>query len=471
MSTAANNVVVVGGGVAGLAAAHALQQAGRPYTLVEASDRFGGLVQTVEKNDCRIEFGPDAFITRKPWAYNLANEIGLSGDMVPVRETQERIYVLVEGRLEPLPDGLRLLVPTKMGPFWQSNLLSTGGKLRLLADWVIPKKPDNRDESLAEFVTRRMGREALERLADPLLGGVYNAEMDRQSILSTFPQYRQLEAQHGSLIRGMRAAAAKAPAVSDKPALVSFREGMGQFIRTLADSLTGYLRLNTHVTAIEENTGAHGVVLSSAGRYRVVLDDGETLEAYGVVMATPANVTANLIQSVAPETTALLDDIRYEGVGSVALAYHVDDIPRPLDAYGIVIPSTENRDIDGMQWSSSKWDNRAPHGVALVRVFFGGPHTRYMLDEPDESLLARVQDELRSILGITADPLHTTIGRWRNAYPQYDVGHKDRVDKIMRSRPKALMLAGNAYYGVGLPDTINSAQIAVRGLLEPDDPR
>lgn len=468
MSTAANSVVVVGGGVAGLAAAHALQQAGQPYTLIEASDRFGGLVQTVEKDGCRIEFGPDAFITRKPWAYKLADEIGLGGDMVAVQDTKERIYVLVEGRLEPLPDGLRLLVPTKFGPFWQSNLLSTAGKLRLLADWVIPKKPDNADESLAEFVTRRMGREALERLADPLLGGVYNAEMDRQSILATFPQYRQLEAKHGSLIRGMRAAAAKAPASPDQPALVSFREGMGQFIRTLVDSLTGDLRLNTRVKTVTEYTGA---TLSSAGRYRVLLDDGEALEAGGVVMATPANVTAHLIRGVAPDTSALLDEIRYEGVGSVALAYRVEDIPCPLDAYGIVIPSTENRDIDGMQWSSSKWDNRAPDGVALVRVFFGGPHTRYMLDEPDETLLDRVQAELCSILGITAAPLHTTIGRWRNAYPQYDVGHKELVDKIMRSRPKALMLAGNAYYGVGLPDTINSAQLAVRGLLEPDDPR
>jgi protoporphyrinogen/coproporphyrinogen III oxidase len=470
MSTAVNNVVVVGGGVAGLAAAHALQTAGRPYTLIEASDRFGGLVQTVEQDGCRIEFGPDAFITRKPWAYDLAQALGLAGEMVGVQDTRERIYVLVEGRLEPLPEGLRLLVPTKFGPFWASNLLSTAGKLRLLADLVIPKKVDNHDESLAEFVTRRMGREALERLADPLLGGVYNAEMDRQSILATFPQYRVLEAKHGSLIRGMRAAAAKAQA-PDKPVLVSFREGMGQFIRTLAASLTGDLRLNTRVKTVTENTGTNGVTLSSAGHYRVLLDDGEVLEAQGLVMATPANVTAHLVRAVATDTSALLDEIRYEGVGSVALAYRVGDIPRPLDAYGIVIPSTENRDIDGMQWSSSKWDDRAPEGVALVRVFFGGPHTRYMLDEPDEALLARVRDELLSILGITADPLHTTIGRWHDAYPQYDVGHKDLVDKIMRSRPKGLMLAGNAYYGVGLPDTINSAQLAVRGLLEPADPR
>ncbi|MEO0563016.1 MAG: protoporphyrinogen oxidase, partial [Chloroflexota bacterium] len=240
MTTPVRKAVVVGGGVAGLAAAYELQKRGVPYTLLEATDRLGGLVQTVERDGCRIEFGPDAVITRKPWAYDLAVELGLQDAIRAVQPVPERIYVLVDSRLEPLPDGVNLMVPTKFGPFLRSGLLSPWGKLRVLLDWFIPARQDTSDESLADFVTRRLGREALERMADPLLGGVYNAEMEKQSILATFPQYRRIEDKHDSLIRGMRAAAATRPTNTDgPPPLISFERSMGQFISALADALTG----------------------------------------------------------------------------------------------------------------------------------------------------------------------------------------------------------------------------------------
>ncbi len=453
MSTAPNNVIVVGGGVAGLAAAYHLQKCDIRYTLLEAADRPGGLVQTVTMGDgCQAELGPDAFITRKPWALELATELGLTPVLQSVNDTRERIYVLVNGRLEPLPDGLRLLVPTKFGPFWRSRLLSPWGKLRMLADWVIPAKGDRADESLGDFVRRRLGRQALERLADPLLGGVYNAEMERQSILATFPQYRDLEAKHGSLIRGMRAAASRSHRDDAPPALVSFEGGMGAFVGALAGTLGGDVRLNASVEQIDRHNNG----------YRVRLAAGDTLEAAAVIVATPANVSARLLTLVAPGAAGHLAGIRYEGVGSISLAYRRGDVPHPLDAYGVVIPAQAGRNIDGMQWSSAKWPGRAPEPIALLRVFFGGPHTRPMLDQSDADLLALVQRELSDLLGIQAEPLHYTIGRWRDAYPQYDVGHLDRIAQVMRALPAGVALAGNSYRGVGLPDTIHSAQQAAQ---------
>jgi oxygen-dependent protoporphyrinogen oxidase len=453
MSTLTNRAVVVGGGIAGLSAAYYLQQQGGDYTLLEASDRFGGLVYTERVDSCLVEYGPDAFITRKPWALDLAKSLGLEDDLIPVNPTPERIYVLVNGRLVPLPDGLRLLVPTKLGPFLNSALLSPWGKLRVLLDQVISAKSDDADESLADFVRRRMGQEALERLADPLLGGVYNAEMERQSILATFPQYRQIEAKHGSLIRGMQAASQSAPK-SETPPLLSFKGGMGQLVDKLVQSLSGDLCLNTSVERIA----------SENGNYRLTLADGDVLNTSHLVLATPANVSARLLADVAPDAADGLSQIRYEGVGSMSLAYHRADVPHPLDAYGVVIPARENRPIDGMQWSSSKWPGRALEDFLLIRVFFGGPHTRQMLEYDDDTLLEVVQRELRSILGIGNDPFMMSVRRWRNAYPQYDVGHIERVAAIEHAVSANIKLAGNAYHGVGLPDTIRTGKVAAESL-------
>lgn len=454
------HVIIIGGGIAGLAAAWYLQQADVNYTLLESRDRFGGLIHTHYENDCAIEIGPDAFITRKPWAMQLVREIGLADQVVAVNNTPERIYVLSDGKLAPLPEGVRLLVPTDIPAFLASPLMSIPGKLRALLDWVIPPRQDDSDESLADFVVRRMGHETLDKLADPLLAGVYNADMSEQSILATFPQYRALEREHGSLIRGMLAKQSAAPPVDTstppEPALVSFKNGMFQLIETLTSKLTGSLKRNTPVTHITQ---------TEAG-YRVQLGDGSTIEGDSLVMATPANISAKLLAEVAPQSAAGLSAIRYAGVGSMSLLYNATDVPRPLDAYGIVIPSSAGRMIDGMQWSSSKWDNRAPADKALIRVFFGGPHTRYMLEKSDHELRDIIREEVRAILGITTKPLMTHLGKWDNAYPQYDVGHIDRIAAIESTLPPTIALAGNAYHGVGIPDTVKTAQAAATKLQQ-----
>ncbi|MGB7337818.1 MAG: protoporphyrinogen oxidase [Phototrophicaceae bacterium] len=442
--------VIIGGGIAGLAAAWYCQQAGIDYTVLEASERLGGLIQTRYAYDCMIEFGPDAFITRKPWAMDLVREIGLEDAIIAVNDTPERIYVLADGQLAPLPDGLRLLVPTNINAFFASPLMSLGGKLRVMMDYVIPANDSDEDESLADFVIRRMGQEALDKLADPLLAGVYNAEMDKQSILATFPQYRALEKKHGSLIRGMTASLANAP-VSTEPALVSFQNGMAQLIDTLASKLTGEIRMNARVSNIQAD-------------YKIDLENGDSLTADTIILATQAHNSANLLTTVATNAADGLSTIRYAGIGSMSLIFNEADVPQALDAYGVVIPSSAGRMIDGMQWSNAKWVKRAPASKALIRVFFGGPHTRYMLDKSEHELLAIIREELRAIMGITAKPEAYLLGTWANAYPQYDVGHIERIAAIENALPNNIAIAGNAYYGVGIPDTIKSAKLAVQKL-------
>jgi protoporphyrinogen/coproporphyrinogen III oxidase len=443
-------MLIIGGGLAGLAAAWYAQKAGIAYTLLEASPRFGGLIHTEQVGDYLIEYGPDAFITRKPWALQLAKELGLEAALIPVNKTRERIYVLVGQRLVPLPDGLGLLVPTKLMPFLRSSLLTWDAKLRVLLECFIPAKPDDADETLATFVTRRLGHQVLERLADPLLAGVYNAEMDKQSILATFPQYRALEKQYGSLIRGLRSSQKSS---TEDSGLMSFKHGMGQLVDTLLDKLTGDLRLNARV---EQITAA----------YQVQLASGEILATKTLIIATSANVAATLLQAIAPQAANRLGQIRYAGIGSMSLAYQAQNIPCHLDAYGLVIPSSAGRSIDGIQWNSSKWLWRAPAGMALLRVFFGGPHTRAMLEKSENELVSIVRAELCDLLGIYAEPEFYRLHSWANAYPQYDIGHVQLVAEITAQLPPLIALAGNAYYGVGIPDTVKSALGAVSNLSQ-----
>jgi oxygen-dependent protoporphyrinogen oxidase len=385
----------------------------------------------------------------------LAKELGLDDDLIAVNDTPERIYVLSNGQLAPLPDGLHLLVPTKLQSFLRSPLLSWWGKISLLADYFLPARQSESDESLADFVIRRMGHEALDKLADPLLAGVYNADMHEQSILATFPQYRQLEAKYGSLIKGMIAAEKNAPP-SDLPALMSFQRGMSQLVESLVEKLDGNLRLDSSVENIKPDYSD----------YTIALTNSESISVDGLIMATPAHISAKLLESIAPESADGLKKIRYAGIGSMSLVFDKVDVPHRLDAYGVVIPSSAKRPIDGMQWASSKWAGRSPDDKAVIRVFFGGPHTRAMLEKSDDDLLAIVRDELRQILGITAEPVSYRNGLWHYAYPQYDVGHIEKIAGIESALPDSIRLAGNAYHGVGMPDTIKTAKAAAEAIAK-----
>lgn len=475
------HVAIVGGGITGLAAAYYLQEeattSGLPitYTLLERSNRWGGKIHTEEvpgdgKQPFVVEGGPDSFITQKPWAFRLSRELGMEERLLPTNDEKRKVYVLNNGRPTPLPDGVLLIVPTKFLPFALSPLISLPGKLRMGMDLFIPPKTDGEDETLAEFITRRLGSEALDKIAEPLMSGIYNAEADRQSLLSTFPRFRAIEEKHGSLIRGMLAARkARAQAANSQPSpngqqpaakppsiFVSYVNGMQELVAELEGRLKGDLRLNTGVERIEESD--RGYMLS--------LEAGGELAADAVILAVPAYAAATLVEGFAADAAGALREIRYVSTGTISLAYREADIEKPLDGHGLVVPQSETRDINAVTWSSTKFDRRAPEGHILLRVFFGGSRSPHMMALDDEEVVARVLAELRKMLEIDAEPLFHRIYRWHRANPQYDVGHLERVATIEAALPSQVYVTGSPYRGIGIPDCVHQAQETVAELVE-----
>ena len=448
MQTLTHNgrVAIIGGGISGLSAAWALQQAGVDYTLLEASDRLGGKVLTERAGDFVIEAGPDAFLTQKPGAINLARELGL--DLIPINQRPHATYVLHHGKPIPLPDGVALIVPTKFVPFLRSPLLSLPGKLRMLLDLVLPGSGDASDETLANFVTRRLGSEALDKLAAPLMAGIYNGEAEQQSLLATFPRYRETEKQYGSIIHGT-IQQRKAQKSSGAPAFMTPRDGTQALIEALVARLSGDVRTKAMVQAIKGQEN---------GAYWIRLENGERIEADAVLITTPAPIAADLIRPFAADAADLLASIRYLSSGTISLAYRVEDVKRPIDGFGVVIPPSEKRPINAITITSEKFDQRAPADHVLLRVFFGGSRSPATMALSDDDLLALVRSELKAILGIEAAPLLHRIYRWWNANPQYDLGHLERIAALEAALPEGIYLTGSAYRGVGLPDCIQQAQ-------------
>ncbi|PJF43598.1 MAG: protoporphyrinogen oxidase [Phototrophicales bacterium] len=475
MNTAQNmptlkHVVIIGGGIAGLSTAWYLQRYVQEqnveirYTVLEAESTWGGKVKTtyLENGTAQpyvVECGPDAFLTRKPWAAQLADELGLSNEKISVQPTAKRIYILNRGRLDPIPEGVHLLVPTDIRAFLRSSLFSWREKARILSEVFIPARKDETDESIEAFVKRRFGCAASQKLAEPLLAGIYNTDISCQSLLATFPHYRKLELQYGSLIRAMRHSMTLMKPSADKQtesAFFSFQGGTMRLVEGLASQLEGQLLLKTPVKE---------PLAYQQGQYLVSTSIG-ILSADAVIWATPAYVTAKFLVEVVPTATELLNKIRYEGIGTITLMYRREDIPHALDAYGVVVPSHENRNIDGMTWVTSKWTHRAPADQVMIRVFFGGPQTRSMLFVDDVELLNIVCRELNDILSIDSKPLTYHIDRWENGYPQYEVGHHLLIQAIKNALPPRIYIVGSAYDGVGVPDIIHGAQRCAMFCLE-----
>jgi oxygen-dependent protoporphyrinogen oxidase len=459
------HVVVIGGGIAGLSAAWYLQrEAARQsipvrYTLLETSDRWGGKIRSeriegVGGGPTIIEAGPDSFLTRKPWALALARELGLGNHLQYLDARDLQTYTLLRGRLIPLPAGWNLLAPSQWTPFLQSPLFSWWGKARICLEPLIPPRRNDADESLGGFVRRRLGSEALDRIAEPLMAGVYNAPADEQSLRATFPQFAVLEREHGSVIRGLRIA--RKSATENTPPFVSLDAGAEALVQQLVARLDGDLRLGSEVV---------GVARDADRGYDVRLRDGSHLSADAIILACPASVSARILRESAPDAADLLAGIGSSGIGSVYLGYRRGDIPHPLDGAGVVIPTSERRRIDGMTWVSSKWPERAPQDLALLRVFFGGPATRETLDLDDDTLLALVRGEMAAILGVQAAPLFQRIFRVRDGYPRYTVGHLERVEAIERALPAGLHVTGASYRGVGVPDCVRQGQQAASHVL------
>jgi oxygen-dependent protoporphyrinogen oxidase len=460
------HVVIIGGGITGLSAAWRLQREAAlrsvpvRYTLLEAADRWGGKIgseriEGVGGGSTVIEAGPDSFLTRKPWALTLARELGLDVHLQFLDARGLRTYILLRGQLVPLPAGWNLLAPTQWAPLLRSPLFSWRGKARICLEPLILPRRDDAGESLCQFVRRRLGAEALDHAAEPLMAGVYNAPADELSLRATFPQFAALERDYGSVIRGLRAARQKS-ATEDIPPFVSFDAGAEALVQRLVARLDGDLRLRRRVVDVARN---------AAGGYEVRQRDGAQLHADAVILASPASVSAHILRESAPDAANLLAGIGSSGIGSLYLGFRRGDVPHPLDGAGVVIPSTEGRRIDGMTWVSSKWPARAPKDLALLRVFFGGPATRESLELDDAALLALVRDELAAILGVQAAPLFQRVFRVRDGYPRYTVGHLERVEAIERALPVGLHMAGASYRGVGVPDCVRQGQEAASHVL------
>lgn len=477
------HVAVVGGGIVGLSAAWFLQEAQKQheqpiqYTLLEQSNRWGGKIKTervqvLDGENFIVEGGPDSFITQKPWALQLARKLSLDDRLLPTNDDRRQTYVLNDGKPTPLPDGVLLIVPTKFMPFALSPLISVPGKLRMGLDLFIPPRTDNGDETLADFITRRLGDEALDKIAEPLLSGIYNAEAEKQSLLATFPRFRDIERRHGSLIKGMLSSrrARNARKVESTPTerptsiFMSLKGGMEELVERLTASLEGDLRLNTTVESIVD-TGASDGESTAGERYVLELNEGRRLYTDAVILAVPAYVAARLVQPLSPEAAQRLDGIRYVSTGTISLAYDAQEFSHPLDGFGVVIPRTEQRSINAITWTSTKFDRRAPQGAVLIRAFFGGSRTPHMMDVDDEELVAVVRSEIASIMGVRATPLFHRIFRYPDANPQYDVGHLERVAEIEDALPPHLFVTGSPYRGIGIPDCVHQAQNTVETLL------
>jgi protoporphyrinogen/coproporphyrinogen III oxidase len=441
-------VVVVGGGISGLAATRRLESVtDAEIVLVEGEPVLGGKLRTEHVDGFVIEEAPDSFLSRKERGVALCEELGLAGELIGRRPEHARSFVRRGDDLHPLPEGLTGMIPTNLEALEQSELLSPEGKARFAAEPDVPAPRGRADESVASFVSRRFGREAYESLVEPLMTGIYGGDGERLSLQATFPQLRVLELEHGSLLRGL-----PAPAPSDRPPFLSLRDGMGALVAALRD---GFERARILT----------GRAVARVSRdFELTLVDGETISADGVVLATPAFVTAELLLSLDPGLAAAHAEIPYASSVVVTLGFSRADVV-PLDGYGYLVPRAEGGDVLACTWSSQKWEGRAPDECLLLRVYAGRFGGRDLTQDSDDDLVALAREEV-AFLGVTAAPVLMRVHRWPRGMPQYVLGHPERVARIdaaVAAYP-GLAVAGAGYRGVGIPDCIRSGELAAESV-------
>jgi oxygen-dependent protoporphyrinogen oxidase len=460
-------IVVIGGGLSGLAAAHRVVETGEPVdvTLLEARPRLGGTVGTEEAGGFLVEQGADSFVTDKPWALALAERLGLGPRLVATDDRFRRVYVVRRGRLHPLPEGWLLIGPTRLGPVWRSPLLSWPGKARLALDLVRPARRSREDESVAAFVARRLGPEALERIVQPLAGGIYTADPRALSLQATLPRFATLEREHGSVIRGLRRTAAAREVRGASGArfglFASLAGGLGELAAALVSRLpAGVVRTSCPAAGLERD--------DDGGRWRVRLASGESLGALAVILAGEAPRMGPLVRPHDPTLAEGLEAIRYASSAAVTLGYRRTAVAHPLDAFGVIVPRLEGRSALAITFSSVKYPGRAPAGSVLLRVFLGGALDEAVLSRDDPALLALARREVEELLGATGPPVLARVVRYPRAMPQYEVGHLDRVAGLeaRAARLGGLVLAGAAFRGVGLADCVRSGEAAAEAALQ-----
>lgn len=459
---ARKRVVVVGGGISGLAAAHRLQELApdMEVLLFEAAPRLGGVLETVRQDGFLIERGADNFITNVPWGIDLCRRLGLGDQLLQTNHQHRHAFVVCRGRLRRIPEGFVIMAPSRMWPIVTTPILSPWGKLRMAWEYFVPKRQEEGDESLASFVTRRFGRETYERLVQPLIGGIYTGDPTKLSVRATMPRFQDMERDHGSLIRAVWKQAAKQRSQMQGGSgarysmFMTLRDGISSLIDTLAGRLPpGSVRTATPVTRLARDASG-GWTVTIGGT------QAETLPCDAVVLAPKATAAARLVADLHPQFARTLSEIPHASCSVVSLGYRRDQISHAMDGFGFVVPHSENRKILSGSFASVKYPGRAPDGAALVRAFIGGEMQPELAVLPDDELVAIAHDELGQLLGISGEPTLVLISRYEQAMPQYYVGHGERVQQIeagLQELP-GLFFTGNAFGGVGIPFCIHKSE-------------
>jgi len=453
-------IAIIGGGISGLSAAFTLEKQRRggasiEYVLYESSPRLGGVLVTEHVEQCLVEAGPDSFLTEKPWASDLCREIGLGDQLIGSNDPDRKTYILAKGKLVEIPDGLMFMVPTKILPAVLSPLFSTRAKLRMAQEWFHPPHKAEGDESVAAFVERHYGSEMVDRLADPLLSGVYGGEATGLSVRAVLPRFAEMEAKHGSLGRAMLAARkkmAQGSKGSARPLFTSLRNGMQQMVDALTERLPG--------SALKTSSPVQGLQRQDNGW---VVSAGYASDQFdGVIAATPAPAAAQLVQLSSAELASELAAIQYSSSITVNLGFDQRVRASLPPGFGFLVPRSEGKCMLAATFVHNKFPHRAPEDRALLRCFVGGARNDQALELSDDQLLRIVREELRQIIGLTAEPWFTRIYRWKGAMAQYGVGHLERLQRIenlLHGLP-GLALAGNGYRGIGVPDCVRSGSEA-----------
>jgi oxygen-dependent protoporphyrinogen oxidase len=451
-------IVILGGGITGLAVAHALLRPAGAFdlTLLEREARLGGNVRTLHRDGFVLDGGPDSWVVTKPHATALAKSLGLEPRFIPTKAENRHVYIAWGGRLHPLPEGMVLGIPTEVMPIVKTPLFSWDAKLRMALEPLIPPRAwlGDEDESIGDFVARRLGDEVAERLAGPLLGGIFAGDAGELSVRAAFPQFVEAELRHGSLVRAMRALrAARRASAGEGSAFLSLEGGLGELVDALAAKVSKQVNVRT-------GAGAKRIAAREGGGFLVELESGDVVDADDLVLASPLPVTAGLAHAIDPDLGAKLQAFQAASTATAFLAFDQADVPRPLDATGFLVPRQMRRPILASTWVSSKWAHRAPEGRVLLRVFFGGATGEPILERDDAELLTLARGELRSLMGIRGEPIFGHVFRFNRASPQPKVGHLARV-RAVKERLAAwpgLYIAGNGFEGSGIPDCIKFAE-------------
>jgi oxygen-dependent protoporphyrinogen oxidase len=452
-----NKIAVLGAGITGLTAAYEILRRAEKdrrrveVVVLEGSGRVGGKIHTETRDGVVIEAGPDSFITTKPHGLELVKELGLEGELVQTAKGPNTVFVCHQQKLRPLPDGMSLL-PTKLAPFLLSDLMTWPGKLRLLGELWTPLETGGEDESLARFVRRRLGDEALDLVVGPMLAGIYAGDAETMSLRSTFPQLKEMEAR-GGLLRSIWNAKGRAPG-ADLSMFVTLKGGMSKLIDALHAKLpAGTVKLNHPVQGLKRR----------GGRWHIQTPQG-VIEADGVVSALPANVMSKATADLDLELSSCLAEIPFVSTATVSTVYEGAGFPHALDGFGFLVPKREGRAVTAATFSSKKFPGRAPEGSVLIRSFLGGAGREGPAEAADDSQIARAaRQDLKDLLGLgERHPKLTRTFRFPKANPQYTVGHAQRLKRIescLHGHPN-LVVAGCSYHGVGLPDCVKSAREA-----------